>query len=67
MFRLLIIFGVVVAALGFEHTREEAVIGWINDGSDEKYIDFEMSSHVDFSEESIELTFNIDGVIFNQI
>ncbi len=58
--------------LGFDHTTEGAVVGWLKDGNGDGYIDFGMydAQNVNFMngfERSIRLDFNVDGVIFDKI
>lgn len=64
----------VYDALGFEHTPQGAVLGWI-DGGDDNYIDFglydpkkeNVRRFVNGLDNVIMLEFNHDGVIWNKI
>lgn len=64
----------VYDALGFEHTPQGAVLGWI-DGGDDNYIDFglydpkkeNVRRFVNGVDNVIMLEFNHDGVIWNKI
>lgn len=63
--------------LGFEHTKEGALVGWIwNKGNGDDYVDFgiwddrSMTRFHDFlvgKENGIWLDFNVDGVIYDKI
>ncbi len=66
----------VYDALGFERTREGAVVGWVMDCNadceGDNYIDFGMfeersNRFVNMLERSIILDFNVDGVINEKI
>lgn len=65
----------VYERLGFEHTKEGSVVGWIVSPDGDNYIDFGVydastQSHRNFIngyERSIWLDFNVDGVIFDKI
>lgn len=62
----------VLAALGFEHTKEGSVVGWVANGDGDNYIDFgvfdALSAPKDFIDaKAIRLEFNVDGVIFDLI
>jgi len=62
--------------LGFDHTPEGAVVGWIADGDGDGFIDFGLKewdevlrAEREFGEgaDSTFLTFNVDGVIYDLI
>lgn len=62
----------LLGALGFEHTKEGAVVGWLANGDGDNYIDFgvfdALSAPKDFIDaKAIRLEFNVDGVIFDLI
>jgi hypothetical protein len=67
----------VYEALGFEHTKEGSVVGWIvrTDGSTDNFVDFGIfegkrpsnREFVNGLESAILLDFNVDGVIFDLI
>lgn len=58
--------------LGFDHTQAGAVVGWVNDGGKDGYIDFGIFEEVNRRfvnglEACALLDFNVDGVIYNLI
>lgn len=58
--------------LGFEHTREGAVVGWIWQGEGDDYISFGLhdvrnSRFLNGTERSVLLDFNVDGIIYDKI
>lgn len=58
-------------ALGFDHTKEGAIVGWVY-GNGDNYIDFGLSGpHASYfmtgDENSVWLDFNVDGPIWNLI
>lgn len=64
--------------LGFDRTREGAIVGWVlerGDGKGDGYIDFGIFDHDQFSgkrfvageEPSVLVDFNVDGIIWNII
>lgn len=63
--------------LGYDHTTEGAVVGWLmsKDGTGDNYVDFgifegntpERRMFINGTEPSILLDFNVDGVIFDKI
>jgi hypothetical protein len=58
-------------ALGFDHTKEGAIVGWVY-GNGDNYIDFGLSGpHAAYfmtgDEKSVWLDFNVDGPIWNLI
>lgn len=65
----------VYERLGFEHTKEGSVVGWILSNDGDNYIDFGIydaanqakREFVNGNERSIWLDFNVDGVIFDKI
>jgi hypothetical protein len=62
----------VYDSLGFPHTREGSIVGWILDGHGDNYIDFGMfdpanSAFINCAEPSVWLDFNVDGMIFDKI
>lgn len=60
----------VYTALGFEHTREGAVVGWVAGSDGDNYIDFGIFSDTRFVngwEPSVIVDFNVDGIIFDKI
>lgn len=65
----------VLDALGFEHTPQGAVLGWIADGDGDGYIDFglydpskeSVRRFVNGTDNVIMLEFNYDGVIWDKI
>ena len=62
----------VLSSLGFEHTKEGAVVGWLANSDGDNYIDFgvfdALSAPKQFIDaKAIRLEFNVDGVIFDQI
>lgn len=62
----------VLSALGFEHSKEGSVVGWIANGDGDNYIDFNVFNTLgapkDFIDrDSITLEFNVDGVIYDLI
>lgn len=63
----------VYDALGFEHSPQGAIVGWVTGPSGkDQYIDFHLfearnSNFVNGYERSILLDFNVDGVIYNLI
>lgn len=62
----------VLGALGFEHTKAGAVVGWVLNGDGDNYIDFgvfdALSAPKDFIDaQAIRLEFNPDGVILDLI
>ena len=62
----------VLSALGFGHTTEGAITGWVANGEGDNYIDFgifdALSAPKDFLDaRAIRLEFNVDGVILGLI
>jgi len=65
----------VYSALGFEHTKEGAIIGWVTGGEGDDYIDFGISEEhlkrahklLDGSPNTFLLDFNVDGVMWDKI
>lgn len=65
----------VYDALGFEHTSEGAIVGWVIGGGGDDYIDFDIYDFqsnakrlfVNGNEPSILLDFNVDGIIYDKI
>lgn len=65
----------VYDALGIPRTKAGAVVGWIDDGEHDSFVDFGISegwrqATRDFMngyERSVRLDFNVDGVIFDKI
>lgn len=62
----------VYDALGIERTKAGSVVGWVNDGEGDGYIDFGLfqaynSRFVNNMEPSIILDFNVDGPIWNKL
>ena len=65
----------VYDALGFEHTSEGALVGWVYNGDGDNYIDFGIYDaskdanrrFVNGYESVILLDFNVDGVIYDKI
>lgn len=65
----------VYDALGFDHSPEGQIVGWIYGGDGDNFIDFGIFSvynqnsneFVNGYEPSIVLDFNVDGVVFDQI
>ena len=65
----------VYEMLGFNHTSVGAVVGWIDGGSGDSFIDFGIFNHKDEAtrrfvnglESNIILDFNVDGVIYDKI
>ena len=60
--------------LGFQRTREGAVVGWIKNGDGDGYVDFGIydgnersRAFVNGHETSILLDFNVDGTIWDKI
>lgn len=58
--------------LGFERTKEGAIVGWVRNGEGDGYIDFGMHEayNTEFltgREPSVWLDFNVDGVVFDKI
>lgn len=61
--------------LGFDRTREGAVVGWLMGGEGDNYIDFNIydfqsgpkRAFVNGQESSILLDFNVDGIIYDRI
>lgn len=64
----------VLDALGFEHTTEGSIVGWLKDGDGDGYIDFNVGA-MDTDEEAFRqfldgrllLEFNVDGMIYTKI
>lgn len=59
-------------SLGIPRTRAGAVVGWLNNGDGDGYIDFGIfeafnARFVNGPEQSILLDFNVDGVIYDKI
>ena len=59
-------------ALGLEHSKAGAIVGWVRNGDGDNYIDFGMfdaynSAFVNGFERTILLDFNVDGVIWDKI
>jgi hypothetical protein len=64
----------VYEALGFEHTAEGAVVGWIANGDGDGFVDFGVftdtlggTRFVNGQENTVLLDFNVDGVIWDKI
>jgi len=65
----------VYQMLDIPHTKEGALVGWVNDGDGDSFIDFglfdsesaEAGHFVNEKERSIILDFNVDGVIYDLI
>lgn len=62
----------VLVALGFDHSQEGAIVGWVANGDGDNYVDFgvfdALSAPKSFiNAQEIRLEFNVDGVIFDQI
>lgn len=62
----------VYERLGFEHTREGALVGWIWQGEGDDYISFGLhdvrnSRFLNGTERSVLLDFNVDGLIYDKI
>ena len=62
----------VLGALGFEHSKEGSIVGWLLNGDGDNFIDFgvfdALSTPKDFIDaQAIRLEFNVDGVIFDKI
>lgn len=65
----------VLDALGFEHTPQGAVLGWLEEGDGDGYIDFglydpkkdSVRKFVNGTDNVIMLEFNYDGVIWDKI
>lgn len=62
----------VLGALGFEHSKEGSIVGWLLNGDGDNFIDFgvfdALSAPKDFIDaQAIRLEFNVDGVIFDKI
>lgn len=62
----------VYDALGFDHSRQGAVVGWVISGDGDNYIDFGVmevrnNRFLNGLECSVWLDFNVDGVIFDLI
>jgi hypothetical protein len=62
----------VYDALGFEHSREGAVVGWVWQGEGDDYITFGLhearnSRFLNGTERSVILDFNVDGIIYDKI
>ena len=65
----------VLDMLGFQRTRAGAVVGWINDGNGDNFVDFGVFSGDEYmgqefvsgNERSVLLDFNVDGVIYDKI
>lgn len=58
----------VLYCLGFDRTPAGAITGWLKKGSGDGFIDFGIDGmDVDNPTAPIELTFNVDGVIFTEI
>lgn len=61
--------------LGFEHSKEGAVVGWLSDGDGDNFVDFGLKewAEVLIAERDFDggsatyLTFNVDGVIYDLI
>lgn len=58
--------------LGFDRTREGAIVGWVRDGDGDGYIDFDLFDigNMDFINGNARgclLDFNVDGVVFDKI
>lgn len=64
----------IYEALGFPHSREGALVGWVK-GNGDDYIDFGMGDYknirygsiIDGTEGHIYLDFNVDGIIWDKI
>lgn len=62
----------VLGSLGFEHTKEGAIVGWLANSDGDNYIDFgvfdALSAPKQFIDaKAIRLEFNVDGVIWDKI
>lgn len=54
--------------LGFDRTPAGQVVGWLVGGKSDNYIDFNITDlQKESNHPSVQLTFNVDGVIFDQI
>lgn len=62
----------VYDVLGFEHTREGSIVGWISNSAHDNYIDFGIwdvrnANFINGTERNVWLDFNVDGIIFDKI
>lgn len=62
----------VLSSLGFEHSSEGALVGWVLNGDGDNYIDFGVFDPLEapkgyIDPKAIRLQFNVDGVIFDKI
>lgn len=62
----------VLSSLGFEHSSEGAIVGWVLNGDGDNYIDFGVFDPLEapkgfIDPQAIRLEFNVDGVIFDKI
>jgi hypothetical protein len=61
--------------LGFERTKQGAVVGWLLNGEGDGYVDFgvfknnedTVSRFLNHHERNILLDFNVDGIIYDKI
>jgi hypothetical protein len=53
--------------LGFKRTSAGAVVGWIMTDNRDSYIAFEIQDHLKENPPSIQLNFNVDGVMYDKI
>ena len=53
--------------LGFDRTPAGQVVGWLNKGEGDNYVDFKIHDHTSDEQPHIQIDFNVDGIIIHKI